>query len=202
MSRIGSKEIKIPNGVEVHIDNIKNIVKISGQYGTICVNFPKSIVCNVDNNTFFVKRSSETYDKKEKKAREMHGTIRAIINNAMIGVSSLFKKELELIGSGYRVEKNGKNLTLFVGFSHPIIVQPPEGVKMECQNNKIIITGIEKQLVGDEAAKIRKIRVPNLYTGNGIRYVDEKIIFRKRKGTDTSSSGSSTSGKNVKKAKK
>lgn len=198
MSRIGLKKILIPKDVNISIDDAMRIVKINGKYGAINVNFPKNIICSVDNDSLFVKRIGNLPKKEDRKAREMHGTIRAIINNAVIGVSKLFKKELELIGSGYRVEKKGENLNLFAGFSDPVIIKPPEGIKMDCQDNKIIITGVQKQLVGDQAAKIRKIRIPNVYTENGIRYVGEKINKRKRKGADTSVS-STAKNKKVKK---
>ncbi|MBP5301515.1 MAG: 50S ribosomal protein L6 [Bacilli bacterium] len=180
MSRIGSRVIKIPNGVS--LTKVDNNVEIKGQHGRLLVKLPKNIVCEIQDNEVFVKRLNDT-----KAAKEMHGTIRTHINNAVYGVSNLFKKELEVRGTGYTANIENNKLVLNVGFSKSITLIPKEGIKITCDNNIITVTGINKQLVGEQAAIIRRQRKPDPYKGNGIRYVNEHVATRVGKRTESSS---------------
>lgn len=170
MSRIGRKPIELPKGVEVKVDGAEITVK--GSKGTLKFPIMPKITVKSENGTIVVERGSE-----EKNVKAAHGMTRAIINNMVIGVDKGFQKELEIIGVGYRAQIQGKNLVMALGFSHPVEVAPPQGVEFAVDGpTKIIVKGIDKQLVGQVAANIREYRPPEPYKGKGIRYVGEYVI--------------------------
>ncbi|HOJ36722.1 MAG TPA: 50S ribosomal protein L6 [Ignavibacteriales bacterium] len=172
MSRVGKKIINIPNGVTVSKNN--NEITVKGPKGELKFLVNENLTVEIANNTIEVKRSSD-----EKFIRAIHGTTRAILNNMVVGVSEGYTKTLELVGIGYRFEQKGNNLLVFVGYSHPIYFIPPAEVKVTVENpNTVKVTGIDKQLVGLVAAKIRSFRKPEPYKGKGIKYSDE-VILRK-----------------------
>ena len=175
MSRIGIQPIEIPEKVNITVNN--NIVNVSGALGELTYLYDNNIDVKVEENMVYVSRLSEN-----KKNRELHGLTRALINNMVLGVSNGFKKELQLNGVGYSAEqKQNKFLQLNLGFSHPIIIEIPKELKVETPNNTtIIISGINKQYVGQFAAKVRSFRKPEPYKGKGIKYSDE--IIRKKAG--------------------
>jgi large subunit ribosomal protein L6 len=169
MSLIGKMPINIPNGVEIKID--RKTVLVSGPKGNLEVDINDGINVLVENQNIIVTR-----DNDAKETRSLHGLIRSLINNAVIGVSQGFKKELEIIGTGYNVNLNGSSLLINVGFSHPVFVGEIEGIQYETQGlNAFSVSGIDKYLVGEIAAKIRSVRPPEPYKGKGIRYKDEHV---------------------------
>ncbi len=171
MSRIGKQPIKIPNGVKVNIDS--GVITVSGPKGELKLNIPAGINIVVDTNNSLIRIERES-DKVRHKM--LHGTIRSIINNMVIGVTTGFVKELELQGVGYKVELQGNKLALFIGYNHPIMVDIPDYVKVEVPSQtQIIISGIDKQKVGQYAAYIRQLKKPDVYKGKGIRYKGEQI---------------------------
>jgi len=172
MSRIGAKPIKIPEGVTVNKDG--NAVTITGPKGTLTSSFRPEIAINIDGNTIFVERRSET-----PKAKSLHGLTRTLVENMVFGVTKGWNKGLELIGVGYRAVVEGGTLVLNVGFSHQIKFPAPAGITFTVtENTKIDVSGIDKQLVGETAAQIRRIRPPEPYKGKGIRYIGE-VVRRK-----------------------
>lgn len=172
MSRIGKKPIPIPDGVTVSIEG--RTVKVKGPRGELTFSHHPDMRVRIEDNMVLVERPS---DKRFHKA--LHGTTRQIIANMIQGVSQGFVKELELVGTGYRAQMQGRNLVLSVGYSHPVIVEPPEGIELSVEgSNKIRVFGIDKQKVGQVAADIRRIRPPEPYKGKGIRYVGE-VVRRK-----------------------
>ena len=172
MSNIGKKPIIIPENTEIDISS--NNVTVKGKLGELSMNYVSIIKITEENNLVLVKRSSEN-----KKSRELHGLYRALIQNMIIGVNEGFTKELIMVGVGYTVEKKGDFLLINAGYSHPIYFQIPSAINIELPNNTTIkIHGVNKQNVGDVAAKIRQIRKPEPYKGKGIKYSDE-IIRRK-----------------------
>lgn len=170
MSKIGKLPIKIPKGVTVRVTD--SHVDASGPKGKLTQAIHKDITVKVDEGLIAVTRPTDL-----KPHRALHGLTRALIQNMVVGVSEGYRIELEMVGVGYRGEMKGKLLELSLGFSHPILVRPPDDVKVEVipKENKIIITGPDKQLVGQTAALIRKFRPPEPYKGKGIKYVGEKI---------------------------
>ncbi|MBU0706443.1 50S ribosomal protein L6 [Patescibacteria group bacterium] len=171
MSRIGKQIIVIPSGVEVTLNGDR--IKVKGPKGELEMGFSPSISVSKDDHGIRVKRSSD-----EPSVRGLHGLTRALIANMIKGVSSGFEKRLEIIGVGYRAQVSGKKLTLNLGFSHPIELNVPEGITAEMDKeskNILIISGIDKQLVGQFAANARSFRPPEPYKGKGIRYVDEYV---------------------------
>ena len=169
MSNIGKQPIAIPENIEVQIS--KESVQVKGKLGELSINYDSRIEIVNSENSIEVKRSSD-----KRKDRELHGLYRALINNMVKGVSEGFQKELKLIGVGYSVEKKGDFILINVGFSHPIYFQIPEGITIDSPDaTTLIIKGYNKQNVGDIAAKIRGIRVPEPYKGKGIKYADEYI---------------------------
>ncbi|MCK5616402.1 50S ribosomal protein L6 [Candidatus Pacearchaeota archaeon] len=171
MSRIGKQPIEIPSGVEVTIAD-RN-VKLKGPKGELEYNFLPQVEVIVEDNTIIIKRPGD-----DKESRSIHGLTRALVNNMVIGVSKGFEKRLEIIGVGYRAQASGQKITLNLGFSHPIDYTAPEGVLIEMDKenkNIIIISGIDKQAVGEAAANIRKYRPPEPYKGKGVRYIDEYV---------------------------
>lgn len=182
MSRIGNRPISIPDGVEVKKEDQKVIVK--GTKGTLEQSLPSFIKLEIKDNE--IKVLVENPNDKEE--RSCWGTIAALIRNMIKGVKEGFEKKLELVGVGYRAELKGESLVLNLGFSHPINFKIPEGIEVKVEKNTIIIQGIDKQLVGEVAAKIRKFRKPEPYKGKGIKYSDE--IIRRKAGKKVSATGS------------
>ena len=166
MSRIGNKPVQIPAGVEVAVNGNNVVVK-----GQLELDVFEKLAINVEDNVLTVSRPD---DERETRAR--HGLTRALIHNMVVGVSEGFEKKLELAGVGYRVQQKGKNLEFSLGFSHPVIVEAPEGITFEVPDNTHVnIKGINKQQVGQIAAEIRGHRPPEPYKGKGIHYVGEHI---------------------------
>ena len=169
MSRIGNKVITIPAGVEVNLDD--NFATVKGPKGELKQQFDKDMTFNVEGSEITVVRPSDS-----KRHRTVHGTTRAILANMIEGVSAGFKKELELIGVGYRAQMQGKKLVLSVGYSHPVEFEEIDGIKLGVEGNtKVSIEGINKEVVGQYAAKVRAVRPPEPYKGKGIRYVGEYV---------------------------
>lgn len=169
MSRVGRKPIEIPAGVIVTLDG--QTLRVKGPLGELSMDIPDGISCQRDGNQLVFTRSSD-----EKHVRALHGTARALAANLITGVSKGFEKQLELQGVGYRVELRGKNLVLSLGFSHPVVFIPPDGITISVASpTQFSVKGIDRQLVGQVAAVIRKIRPPEPYKGKGIRYVGEYV---------------------------
>ncbi len=177
MSRIGRLPIRVPENVEVAVQG--SYVKVKGPKGELAFTFPAAMKITFDpaSRELRVERPS---DAKQHKA--WHGTTRAVLNNMVVGVSQGFEKVLELHGVGYRAEVKGKNLVLSVGFSHPVTVEPPEGITFEAERSPnayiIKVKGYDKVLVGQVAANIRKIRPAEPYKGKGLRYKGERIRLK------------------------
>jgi len=171
MSRIGKQPIKIPEGVNINIDSDQ--VVVSGPKGEIKHNLPKAV---------FVKKKEDYLEvstkDRSKQGKANFGTTRALLANIVLGVTNGWVKQLELVGTGYRSETDGKTLTLTVGFSHPVKIEETEGISYKVEKNIVTVEGIDKQLVGHLAAKIRSVKPPEPYKGKGIKYIDE-IIRRK-----------------------
>lgn len=170
MSRIGLMPVVVPDGVEIKIKGTN--VKVKGPKGELQHTFPADMEIKLDDGEVTVKRPSD-----EPTHRALHGMTRALINNMVVGVSSGFSKVLEVNGVGYRANLDGENLVLNVGYSHPVVVEPPEGIEFEIdeRTRQITVKGYDKQAVGHVAADIRKIRPPEPYKGKGIKYLDERI---------------------------
>lgn len=170
MSRIGRLPVDVPQGVDVKIKG--TCVNVKGPKGQMEHTFPASMKITLDTGVITVERPSD-----EGTHRAMHGMTRAIINNMVVGVTDGFEKILEINGVGYRGELNGKNLVLNVGYSHPVEIEPPEGIEfvVEDRNRVVHVKGYDKAKVGQVAADIRKIRPPEPYKGKGIKYQDERI---------------------------
>ncbi len=172
MSRTGKMPITIPKGVKVEINNKK--IKISGERGTLELNFHPDIQVKTEEDMIYVSRPSDS-----RLHRSLHGLSRSLINNMVEGVSKGFEKILEIRGVGYRATLEDGKMVIQIGYSHPVNVVPPKGIEFEVKKQKIIkVKGIDKQLVGETAAKIRSLRKPEPYKGKGIRYIDE-IVRRK-----------------------
>ena len=169
MSRVGRTPIDIPSGVEVRIDG--NQVKVKGPKGELSRSFPSVVSLKQEGEQLLVERASD-----EKFTRSMHGTARAVVNNMVVGVSQGFAKTLEVHGVGYRAEMKGKTLVLNVGYSHPVEIEPLEGIAFEVdERGNIKVSSHDKELVGEIAARIRKVRPPEPYKGKGIRYEGEYV---------------------------
>ena len=169
MSRIGNKPITVPEGVELKIDGQHILVK--GAKGTLERDVEPEISMSLDGNVLTVSRSSE-----DRKNRSLHGLTRTLINNMIMGVQNEYTKELQINGVGYRVQKQGNDLNLSLGYSHPVIYKAPQGISFDVPNaNTIIVKGIDKEIVGQVAAEIRSKRPPEVYRGKGIKYADEVI---------------------------
>ena len=168
MSRIGRKPINIPAGVTATIDN--GVITVKGPKGELSTEINENITVKVEGNEVTLERKSDEF-------KHFHGTANANINNMIIGVTKGYEKALESVGVGYRFNVQGKKLVVTAGYSHPVEVEVPEGITLESQSNtELIVKGIDKRLVGEFAANIRKIRKPEPYKGKGIRYKDEHII--------------------------
>ncbi len=169
MSQIGKKPINVPEAVSIELQDALIAVS-NGNKKLSCAIHPE-VKISVNENQILLERIND-----EKKSKELHGLLRSLINNMIIGVTDGFSKELNLVGVGYTAENKGDFLLLNLGFSHPIYFEKPEGIEFEIPNNTtIIIKGIDNQLVGDVAAKIRELRKPEPYKGKGIKYKDEYI---------------------------
>lgn len=170
MSRIGKQPIHIPQGVFVTVSD--DGVQVKGPHGELTVNLLQGLKVRVEGQTLTVSREKE--DK-----RAIHGLLRSVIANAVHGVSTGFEKRLELVGTGYRVKKEGEKLVLTLGFSHPVVVEPVAGVTLETEGEKqIIVRGYDKQLVGQVAANIRLLKKPEPYKGKGVRYQGEVVRLK------------------------
>ena len=170
MSRIGLKPVTVPAGVEVKVDE-KNIVTVKGPKGQLTQAIDPSMKIEINEGILTVSRPTEN-----KKHKSLHGLSRTLINNMIIGVTEGYEKKMEIVGVGYRAAKQGKKLVLNLGFSHPVEMEDPEGVETEVPTQlEIVVRGINKQLVGNYAAKIRAWREPEPYKGKGIRYAGEHV---------------------------
>lgn len=169
MSRIGNSPITILEGVEVKVDG--NHVTVKGPKGTLEKDVSEKLSVSVEDGKVVIKRPND-----ETAMKSLHGLTRTLINNMVIGVKDEFKKELEINGVGYRVQKQGNDLNLTLGYSHPVIYKAPAGISFDVPNpNSIIIRGMDKELVGQTAAEIRTKRPPEVYRGKGIKYIEETI---------------------------
>ena len=167
MSRIGNRIITVPEGVTV--ENVNNVVTVKGPKGTLTQPLLKDITIKQEENKIIVERKNEN-------VKAMHGTMNALIQNMIIGVSQGYEKGLEIVGVGYRFNVQGKKLVINAGYSHPVEMEIPEGLTVEANGNtEITVKGIDKILVGEFAANIRKVRKPEPYKGKGIRYKGEHI---------------------------
>ena len=170
MSRIGKKPVIIPDGVEVKIDG--QVVTAKGPLGTETVELRDEVTVKIENNEIIVSIK----DENDRTSKALWGLSRTLVNNAVVGVKEGFTKKLEIQGVGYRANMEGENLNLVLGFSHPVLVTPPAGVKIAVEaNTKITVTGSNKQAVGDVAAEIRGKRPPEVYKGKGVRYEGEYV---------------------------
>lgn len=171
MSRIGNLPIEIPSGVEVKVSP-DNTVEVKGNLGTLTQQIDESIDVTVEDGQVVLERPSDS-----KRDKSIHGLSRSLIFNMIEGVTKGYKKELEIIGTGYRAVKQGNVLNLTLGFSHPLELEDPEGIEVEVPNaTTIIVKGADKQAVGQYAAKIRSYREPEPYKGKGVRYKDEYVL--------------------------
>jgi len=174
MSRIGKKPVVIPAGVTVDVDGCT--VTVKGPKGTLSMDVNPIVTVKVEGAELVVERPND-----ESEARALHGLTRTLIYNMVVGVTEGFKKELDVNGVGFRVAMQGKDLVMNLGFSHQVVMTQPEGITVECPNpNKIIVSGADKQKVGQFAAEIREKRAPEPYKGKGIKYVDE--VIRRKEG--------------------
>ena len=172
MSRIGKMPITIPKGVKVELNN--NKIKVSGERGTLERDIHPDTPVKIEEDKIYVSRSSDS-----RFHRSLHGLSRSLINNMVEGVFSGFEKILEIQGVGYRAVLEDGKMVIQIGYSHPVSIEPPKGIEFEVEKQKIIkVKGIDKQLVGETAAKIRLVRKPEPYKGKGIRYIDE-VVRRK-----------------------
>ena len=176
MSRVGNRKLIIPTDVTVTVDG--NVVTVKGPKGELSTVINENITASVNDNVVTLTRTSDEY-------KNFHGTANANVNNMIIGVTEGFEKKLESVGVGYRFQLKGNELVVTAGYSHPVNVKIPEGIKLEVPSNtELFIRGIDKQLVGEFAADVRKIRKPEPYKGKGIRYTDEHI--RRKEGKKAS----------------
>ena len=174
MSRIGNKPITVPEGVEVTLND--NHIVVKGPKGTLEREVHKNITVTVENNEVKVARPND-----EALNKSLHGLTRTLINNMVHGVLNEYTRELQINGVGYRVQKQGNNLNLTLGYSHPVIFEAPAGISFDVPNaNTIIVRGVDKELVGQTAANIRTKRPPEVYRGKGIKYAEE--VIRRKEG--------------------
>ncbi|MCC6225788.1 MAG: 50S ribosomal protein L6 [Microthrixaceae bacterium] len=170
MSRIGKAPISVPSGVDVSITDAS--ISVKGPKGELSRTLPEGITVRQDGDVLLVERPND-----ERRSRAMHGLVRSLVNNMVIGVTTGFRKDLDIVGVGYRAAAQGSSkLDVSLGFSHPVVVQAPEGIEFVVpQPTRIEVHGIDKQLVGQVAADIRSLRKPEPYKGKGVRYVDERV---------------------------
>ncbi len=173
MSRVAKNPISLPTGVEFNISGSE--LKVKGPKGNLELNLHPNVSLEENNGQYLVKPDSD-------KSMAMAGTFRALVNNMVVGVSEGFQKNLKLIGVGYRAQLQGNKLNLALGFSHPIEYTAPEGIKIETPSQtEIIVSGCDKQKVGQVAAEIRSYRPPEPYKGKGVRYADERVVRKEAK---------------------
>ncbi|GAB3850907.1 50S ribosomal protein L6 [Nesterenkonia populi] len=169
MSRIGRLPITVPSGVEVKLDGRE--VTVKGSKGELSRTIAQGITLEIEDGTITVNRPDDS-----REARSLHGLTRSLINNMIIGVTEGFTKKLEIVGTGYRVQAKGSDLEFALGYSHPVPVEAPDGITFTVEGaNKLAVTGIDKQQVGEVAANIRKLRRPDPYKGKGVRYEGEQL---------------------------
>jgi large subunit ribosomal protein L6 len=169
MSRIGRLPIDIPSGVDITIDG--QHVAVKGPKGELALTVKEPIEASKVENQVIVTRPDD-----ERSSRSLHGLSRTLINNLIIGVTEGYQKELEIVGTGYRIASQGQGVEFQLGYSHPIMVQPPAGITFTVEGNtKLVVSGIDKQAVGEVAANIRKLRKPEPYKGKGVRYAGENV---------------------------
>jgi large subunit ribosomal protein L6 len=171
MSRIGRLPITVPSGVDVTIDGAT--VSVKGPKGELSHQVANPIEVSLEEGTLTVTRPND-----ERESRSLHGLTRTLIDNMIVGVTNGYEKQLEVIGTGYRVQAKGADLEFALGYSHPVPVKAPEGIAFKVEGNKVTVSGIDKQRVGETAANIRKLRKPDPYKGKGVRYAGE-VIRRK-----------------------
>jgi len=170
MSRIGKLPVNVPKNVNVELTDQE--IKVKGPHGELLYTIPDEIGVSLNDNKLIVSKKIET-----RIARQKYGLVRALINNMVIGVSKKFERRLQMIGVGYRSQVSGKNLTLNVGFSHPVVFEAPKDIEIKVEaNTNIIISGPDKEKVGLLASQIRAVRPPEPYKGKGIRYLDEYVL--------------------------
>lgn len=172
MSRIGKLPVPVPAGVEVKVNGQEVVVK--GPKGELSLTMPATITAKVEDGSVIVSRPDD-----ERESRSLHGLTRALIHNNVEGVTKGYSKALEIVGTGYRAVAKGQGIEFALGYSHPVVVEPPAGITFTVESaNKVVVNGIDKQAVGEVAANIRKLRAPEPYKGKGIRYEGE-VIRRK-----------------------
>jgi len=175
MSRVGNKPVVVPSNVKIACKD--GVVSVEGGKEKLSFTVPSLVDVTVKDSSVSVSRKAES-----RQASALQGTTRSIINNMVIGVTKGFKKELSIIGVGYRAQIAGSKLTLFLGYSHPVVYNVPKGIKLTVEENtKIFVEGADKHLVGEVSATIRRFRPPEPYKGKGIRYVDEHIFMKEGK---------------------
>lgn len=169
MSRIGKVPVPVPAGVTVTIDS--DVVTVKGPKGTLTHTIPSPIEVAQENDTLVVTRPDD-----ERLSRSLHGLTRTLLSNLVVGVTDGYQKKLEIVGTGYRVVAKGSNLEFALGFSHPVVVEPPSGITFTVEApTRFTVSGIDKQQVGEVAANIRKLRKPEPYKGKGVRYAGEQV---------------------------
>ena len=169
MSRVGKSPIPVPSGVDVTVNGAD--VTVKGPKGTLSRTVPGAMAIRQDGDTLLVERPDD-----ERSSRALHGLVRSLVNNMVVGVSQEFSKELEIIGTGYRAALQGSTLDLSLGFSHPVKIDAPDGITFEVPvPTRIVVRGIDKEQVGQVAADIRAIRKPEPYKGKGVRYLGEHV---------------------------
>ena len=177
MSRIGKLPVTIPQGVTVNIN--KNAVIVKGPNGELSRDFPPEIELKQEDGQIVINRNSDHRNHRAK-----HGLTRALLNNMVVGVSSGFKRELQIEGVGYRAQMDGKNLVLNVGYSHPVVFEPPQGISFDVidrNGRQLTVSGIDKEMVGEISARIRRVRPPEPYKGKGVKYANERIVRKEAK---------------------
>ncbi|HUW21348.1 MAG TPA: 50S ribosomal protein L6 [Candidatus Bathyarchaeia archaeon] len=185
MSRIGLKPIEIPENVTVKTD--AGSITVSGPLGTLEAKIVAELSLETDQGRLLVKRRDDS-----KRSKSLHGLVRSLIFNMILGVSKGWQKELEIQGTGYRAKIEKGNLILSLGFSHPVEIKPETGIKFEVKDEReITISGIDKTLVGDVTARIRKVKPPDAYKGKGIRYKGERVVLKPGKAGKVGSAGGS-----------
>lgn len=172
MSKIGQKKIKIPQAVQLTV--AKKTITVKGQKGEHTVLLPKELCAAIEDNELVIKRSDE-----EKKTKSLHGLYRQLVYNGMLGVEKQWEKRLEVVGTGFNVKLQGEDLVFKLGYSHPVVFKKTPGVSFRVDGNtKVIVSGIDKQLVGQVAHKIILLKKPDVYKGKGIRYEGEKLRIK------------------------
>lgn len=173
MSRIGKQPVSIPKGVDVKLDD-GNVITVKGPKGSITKELNREMIIKIEDDKITVSRPSD-----ERTHRALHGLTRTLINNMVEGVTKGYEKALEVNGVGFRAQKQGEKLVLNVGYSHPIEIKEPKGITIDVPNpNRIVVKGIDKQAVGELAAKIRSERKPEVYHGKGVRYENEVVRLK------------------------